>query len=157
MDEKIVIGVALLVALFYSSSSRASTGFVPRGIRNNNPGNLKDFGIKWRGLIGRDELGYCIFDSALNGIRAAYVDIRTGFTRDREDTVREIIEEWSPASDGNPTSNYIAFVARELGVTPDTPLVLENVRVPLLEAIFRFENGQQPYARTLIQQAIAAA
>merc|ERR1711920_200619 len=28
---------------------------MPRGIRNNNPGNIKDFGIPWKGLVGKDD------------------------------------------------------------------------------------------------------
>jgi hypothetical protein len=128
----------------------------PRGIRNNNPGNLIDAGIPWRGLVGRDADGYAVFRTALEGIRAAYIDLRTGFHRDREDTVREIVTEWAPPTE-NPTARYIDHVARALGVGPDTPLVLERDRIPLLEAIFEFENGQQPYPRSLLEQAIAAA
>lgn len=125
----------------------------PRGIRNNNPGNLIDAGIPWRGLVGRDATGKAVFRTAIDGIRAAYIDLRTGFERDREDTVREIIMEWS-ATDQEP---YIDFVSRWLGVHPDQRLDLASSAVPLLEAIFYFENGEQPYPEATILRAIAEA
>jgi hypothetical protein len=125
----------------------------PRGIRNNNPGNLIDAGIPWRGLVGRDATGKAQFATAIDGLRAMYIDLRTGFQRDGEDTVREIITEWS-ATDREP---YIAFVSNWLGVHPDTPLDLATVRVPLMKAITHFENGQQPYPDAMILRAIAEA
>lgn len=130
---------------------------LPRGIRNNNPGNIRDFGIAWRGLVGRDDAKYAIFDTPINGIRAMVIDIRTGFVRDGEDTVREIISEWSPEADNNPTSNYIAFVANALGVSADTPLSFERDIEALVKAIIQFENGMQPYDDFTIREAIRQA
>lgn len=145
-----LIWLGLLLAL------GAAVALRPRGIRNNNPGNLMDVGIKWRGLIGRDSKGYAVFSSALEGIRAMYIDLRTGFRRDGEDTIREILNEYAPPSE-NPTDRYIDFVSQRLGVDPDQVLELSAVRVPLLEALIQFENGQQPYTRALLNDAIAAA
>lgn len=149
MQNKL-IWLGLLLAL------GAAVAVRPRGIRNNNPGNIRDVGIKWRGLVGRDSAGYAVFASAVDGIRAMYIDLRTGFRRDGEDTIREIIAEWAPAHE-NPTSRYIEFISQRLGVGPDEVLELERVRVPLIESIIQFENGQQPYTRALINDAIAAA
>lgn len=147
--EKLLLGVLGVVA--------ATGGFmIPRGIRNNNPGNLMDVGIKWRGLVGRDANGYAIFDRALNGIRAMYIDLRTGFVRDGEDTVREILTEYAPPNE-NPTERYIDFVTGKLNVGPDEIMNLTQVRVPLLKALIEFENGRQPYTDEIINQAIAAA
>lgn len=148
MNPRLLLGLALILAAGSYAVLR-----VPRGIRNNNPGNLVDAGIPWRGLIGSDETGKAVFRTALEGIRAMYIDLRTGFERDREDTVREIITEWS-ATDREP---YIKFISRFLGVGPDEPLELASVRVPLIKGITQFENGQQPYSDELINAAIAAA
>lgn len=148
MDGKAKILGALLVA--------AIGGYLlsrPRGIRNNNPGNLIDAGIPWRGLVGRDSTGKAKFATPLDGLRAMYIDLRTGFQRDREDTVREIIAEWS-LTDQEP---YMVFVADYLHVGLDTPLSLERDRIPLMEAITLFENGEQPYPVALFQRAIAEA
>jgi hypothetical protein len=32
-----------------------SENFIPRGIRNNNPGNIKKNNIEWEGLVPEDE------------------------------------------------------------------------------------------------------
>ena len=126
-----------------------------RGIRNNNPGNIRDFGIKWNGLIGRDEGGYAIFDTAINGIRAMVIDLRTGFRRDGEDSVREIITEYAPPVE-NITSAYIDAVSKALDVGPDE--VFSESRMPeLITAIIYHENGRQPYPDAVIDQAIRAA
>lgn len=128
----------------------------PAGIRNNNPGNLMDVGIEWRGLIGRDSKGRARFARPIDGLRAMYIDLRTGFVRDAEDTVREIITEWAPPP-GNPTAAYIDFVSRALNVSPDQRLELASSRVPLLQAIIQFENGVQPYPVSMLERAIAEA
>lgn len=129
----------------------------PRSVRNNNPGNLRDFGIKWDGLIGRDAHGYAIFATPVKGARAMYIDLRTGFQRDGENTVREIITEWAPPSDNNPTDRYIEFLSRFLGVEPDQVLRLEDARIPLMQGIAQFEAGFQPYTRELYELAILEA
>lgn len=129
---------------------------LPAGVRNNNPGNLMDFGIPWEGLIGRDEKGRARFATPLHGARAMYIDLRTGFQRDGENTVREIITEWAPPP-RNPTERYIAFVSEWLGVGPDEPLELARVAVPLMQAIAHFENGYDPHGAELYVEAIRLA
>jgi hypothetical protein len=116
----------------------------PRGIRNNNPGNIEwipDERRRWRGMIGRDGR-YGIFDTAANGVRAIGGEIRANFRRG-ENTIRQVISEWAPPSENN-TASYIAAVARELRVGADAPL--SETQIPALAAaIIKHENGQQPY------------
>lgn len=137
---------------------------LPLGVRNHNPGNIRTRGTRngirgadpWRGLIAEDSAGYGIFDTPVNGIRALVIDLRTGFTRDGEDTVREIITEWAPPTENN-TAAYIAAVARELGVGPDERLSFARDIGALVRAIIRHENGQQPYSTATIDAAVRAA
>lgn len=149
---------ALAVALVWKGSAVASavTGGMPRGLRNRNPGNLRHFdNIKWRGELAPDSDGYAVFDSYLNGLRAAFIDLHTGFVRDRENTVRKIITEWAPASENN-TAAYIAAVARKLGVTADQELSFADSAVPLMRAIVYHENGQDPLSAGLYEDALRA-
>ena len=46
---------------------------IPRGIRNNNPGNIRWSNDQWKGLIPKDQASdkaFCVFRSPEYGIRA---------------------------------------------------------------------------------------
>lgn len=112
-----------------------------RGIRNNNPGNLRH-GPQWQGLaIHQPDNAFSTFVSMEYGIRALLLNLRGYFLVHELSTVREIINRWAPPSE-NDTRAYVAQVARALGVGPDdrlepTPQTLEA----LARAIARHENG----------------
>lgn len=113
----------------------------PRDLRNNNPGNLRDTGIQWKGLIGHDAGGYARFDTVTNGARAMLIDLRTNI-QNGNDTIAGIISKWAPESDNNPTSAYIDFVASEINRSPTEHLTVNDL-VPLADAMTRFESGGQ--------------
>jgi hypothetical protein len=123
----------------------AARALLPRGIRNNNPGNIRwipNERARWRGMIGQ-EGNYGIFDTPANGIRAIGGELRASI-RKGQTTVREIINEWAPPFENN-TDAYVRAVARALGVQPDQSFNVAS-RIPdLAIAIIRHENGQQPY------------
>ena len=122
---------------------------LPRGIRQNNPGNLRHYpNLSWEGMVGQDDDGFCIFSSMSKGVRAACLHLIAGFKqahrsggRQGEDTVREILHEWAPTNE-NDTEAYINSVCRRTGFAPDTviPLTRGNIRA-LANAIFIHENG----------------
>lgn len=129
-----------------------------RGLRNNNPGNLRDQGIPWQGVTGADADGYLIFDTALNGIRAIARDLWTKFHKDGLRTVAAIIAKYAPPEDRNDTGAYVAAVAKALGVEPLDPLHMDMAQMPqFVRAIINHENGSCPYSSTLIAQAITLA
>jgi len=117
----------------------------PRGIRNNNPGNIEwidDPQKRWRGMIGRDGR-YGIFDTAANGVRAIGGELRASFRKGQK-TVRAIINEWAPPVE-NDTSAYVDAVADDVGVDQDQ--IISTAAIPALAAaIIDHENGEQPYA-----------
>lgn len=125
-----------------------------RGIRNNNPGNIERTRDRWRGMSADQSADerFVVFDSPEWGLRAMARVLRK-YAAGGAVTVRAIINRWAPPTE-NVTSAYVAAVARELNVDPDTPLVLDAVLPELLAAIVRHENGTQPYGTTTIAQAI---
>lgn len=81
-----------------------------RGIRNNNPANIRR-GCNWKGLAKvQTDREFCQFDSMTWGVRALLVTLRTYVVKHHLHTVREIITRWAPSSDGNNTEKYIKFV-----------------------------------------------
>ena len=125
---------------------------LPRGIRNNNPGNIRH-GANWQGLNpkGRDiDSAFCVFTAPIYGIRALAKVLIHGLN-----TVRTIVSRYAPPNE-NQTAAYIQSVAKQLGVYPDTVIDIEErgVLTVFIKAIIRMENGIQPYSDETIQQGI---
>lgn len=94
-----------------------------RGIRNNNPANIRR-GCKWKGLIRQQkDREFCQFVTMTWGVRALLVTLRTYVVKHHLHTVREIITRWAPPSDGNNTEAYIKFVERAINEL-DAPISL---------------------------------
>lgn len=113
---------------------------VPRGIRNNNPGNLKHVvSNNWVGLTGSDNTGFCVFSRMSFGIRAMAIDI-LGDWKEGKKSVDALIREYSPDDRVN---NYIRFVSSRLGVHRHEALDLTHIALVrrLIVAMIKFENG----------------
>lgn len=120
---------------------RPAASSQPRGLRNNNPGNIEDgaFARSLPGYAGSDGR-FARFENADAGAQAAprllasYID--RGFN-----TPAEIINRWAPPSDNNPTAQYASYVAQRAGVGLNDPVTADHI--PLIaQAISEFENGQ---------------
>jgi hypothetical protein len=129
----------------------------PRGIRNNNGGNIR-LGQNWEGLVdeinGVSDSPFCQFIDPQHGIRAIN-HILNAYAGRGVTTVQAIINAWSPPSE-NDTGAYVSAVAGSMGVTPDT-VVTNDLRASLIAAIILHENGQQPYDASVISAGIALA
>lgn len=129
---------------------------IPRGIRNNNPGNIRH-GDKWKGLAPiQGDPDFCTFISPEYGIRAMAVLLLNYQRKQGLQTVRQIISRWAPPTENN-TEAYIRHVAERLGVGPDEPIVIADVLPTLVACIIRHENGQHPYDATTIGRGIDMA
>ena len=94
-----------------------------RGIRNNNPANIRR-GCNWKGLAEKQtDKEFCQFVTMTWGVRALLVILRTYVRKYHLHTVREIITRWAPPSDGNNTEKYIEFVEKAVREI-DTPIIL---------------------------------
>lgn len=131
----------------------------PRGIRNNNPGNIRRSADPWQGLA-KDQGDDAFFQFAEPkwGIRALARVLISYQDRHGLRTVRAIISRWAPPVE-NKTSSYIDHVAHRLGVGADDPLDIHDYRVlrGLVEAITAHENGQQPYTDAQIDAGLVLA
>lgn len=81
-----------------------------RGIRNNNPANIRR-GCTWKGLAEKQtDKEFCQFVTMTWGVRALLVTLRTYVVKHHLHTVREIITRWAPPSDDNNTEKYIEYI-----------------------------------------------
>jgi hypothetical protein len=119
----------------------------PRGIRNNNFGNIEDgpFARGLPGYVGSDgrfaqfatpDAGMNAMDSLLQGYGSKH-----GIN-----TISGIIGRWAPTNDGNDVGAYAAHVAKRVGVDPNQPIDLSDpsVRKIIAPAMAEFENGAAP-------------
>lgn len=130
----------------------------PRGIRNNNPGNIMRTDRPWQGEVLGNDPRYASFETPEAGIRAMARTLTSYGEKYGLNTVQGIIARWAPSSE-NDTGAYIRAVAKRLNTDPQQPLNLKDPATMgnLVRAIIQHENGAQPYSDEQIARGIAAA
>lgn len=105
----------------------------PRGIRNNNPLNIRR-GSNWKGERPHaTDPQFEEFETISFGIRAALILMRnhiTGFkgTRPKANTLTKLIHVWAPPTE-NATNKYIDFVAASARISPTDILDEKNMNL----------------------------
>ena len=129
-------------------SAPAASSTDPRGIRNNNPGNLR----QWGNTPTSD--GFAVFPNAEAGLSAMAANLLKYGERGWN-TISSIVDHWAPAKDGNNTEAYKAALSRATGFGAGDRLNLNDAQT--LESIMRamtvHENGSNPYRADLIDKA----
>lgn len=131
----------------------------PRGIRNNNPGDIRHSKVRWVGEADdQPDPDFVTFTAPEYGVRAICRTLLSYQSDHRCKTLRQLIARWAPPSE-NDTGAYLSAVSRACGVGPDQPVVVRQAAVmtPLVEAIIRHETGEQPYPPALIASALSLA
>jgi hypothetical protein len=119
----------------------------PRGIVNNNPGNV-EWGQGWQGLIPREQATderFAQFKAPAWGIRTLARVLIAYYDTHQIKTVRAAITRWAPPSENN-TEAYVTAVASAAGVAASEPINFHDYEClrPMVEAIIRHENGNGP-------------
>lgn len=113
-----------------------------RGVRNNNPGNIRG---QFFGATGTDG-AFGVYPTMDDGIRAIDAQLGRYYSGQTKgtplQTIREMIEAWAPDNE-NDTAAYIADVSRSTGLAPDQRLdwADRGTRVRMAKAIIDHENG----------------
>lgn len=120
---------------------------LPRGIRNNNPGNLNF--ARQRGATLEDRATgarFARFQTAEEGLAALSIQLQR-YGQRGINTVQAIISQFAPPKENN-TAKYISDVSRSLGVSSGAKLDTNdpNVLNGLMGAIIHIENGRNPYS-----------
>lgn len=115
---------------------------LPRGIRNNNPLNIR-IGNKWKGEVeSPTDKDFEQFASMLYGLRAGFILLRRYIERYHLDTIREIVSRWAPAKE-NDTRAYIEAVSARTGIGQNEKLSFDNRKqmCALVDAMILQECG----------------
>ena len=122
---------------------------LPRGIRNNNPLNIRK-GNNWKGeRQPQSDPSFEEFESLAYGIRAGFVIMRNNMKESLPkyrqcNTIRKLITHWAPPSENN-TAKYIEFVSKKSGLNPDEVIRYREKRrmCAICDAMIRMECGTQ--------------
>ena len=113
----------------------------PRGLRNNNPLNIRHNADVFQGEIKGNDKSFKTFSSMPYGYRAAFVTLGTYLSRG-QNTIEKIIAKWAPSSENN-TQAYIATVAKYSGIVADEALTATSgdKYILIVSAMSFVENG----------------
>lgn len=132
---------------------------VARGVRLNNPGNIRHSADKWQGKSAHQpDKSFIAFDAPKWGIRAM-ARLLINY-QDKYDcgTPREFISRWAPSVE-NDTESYVRAVCQDTGWMPMQRIDVHTYKdaAPLVAAIIEFENGKQPYKQSEIDEGLKLA
>ena len=114
-----------------------------RGLRNNNPLNIRRNDTKWQGLAEmQQDAEFFTFIAPEWGYRAAIRTLQTYRRKYGLYTLREWIERWAPPVE-NDTEAYIRCVCRRTGIPETARPNIENMVVmcSIVAAMSFMENG----------------
>ncbi len=114
-----------------------------RGLRNDNPCNIRRTKDKWQGMrkVQMDK-AFVQFESRLWGYRATFVLLKN-YIRKGTNTIGKIIARWAPSSDGNNTQAYISYVSKSTGINASHVLRFEDRDdlVSIVQSMAQVESG----------------
>lgn len=123
---------------------------IPRGIRNNNPLNIRK-GCRWIGLSPKQtDKSFCQFSSMVYGVRAGFITLRTYICKHKCNTIEKIISRWAPPKE-NDTAAYIRTVARRTRLATDLPIRIADKKemCSLVSAMIEVECGRSVDMKTI--------
>ena len=125
-----------------------------RGIKNNNPMNLRRNSRRWMGM--RQHQGdptFVQFTQRKYGYQAGIVQI-CQYIGKGKDTIGKICAKWAPSADANNTQSYIDYVSRSSGIAANHVLEAED-RYSLVEIVMSIVHIECGIIedRRLIEQA----
>lgn len=118
------------------------TKITPRGIRNNNPLNIR-IGNNWQGEVEiPTDNEFEQFKKIEYGIRAGFIILRRYINHYKRNTVPEIIKAWAPSNENN-TVAYTKSVLQSTGLHYTDIINFNDVNTmcSLVSAMIKVECG----------------
>ena len=115
-----------------------------RGLRNNNPGNIRINGdlFQGEGRPSKDK-SFKQFTTMAYGYRAMFKILSNYFKNYKLDTIRKMITRWAPPEDNNHTEAYIKAVSDYAGIPADDPINVNDREqmIRIVAGMSKVENG----------------
>lgn len=116
---------------------------LPRGLRNNNPGNIRINNDLYQGEVrpSRDN-EFKQFKTMAYGYRAIYRTLLTYYRIYRLETIRQMISRWAPPEE-NKTDAYIKAVSDYAGIPADDLISFDREQmIRIVAGMSKVENGR---------------
>jgi uncharacterized protein (TIGR02594 family) len=127
---------------------------LPRGVRNNNPGNLEigQFTQSLPGYTQGADSRFASFQTPEQGLGALSTLLTTKYNGQ---SLNQIISHYAPSSE-NDTQSYIDNLSKSTGLDPNKPVDMSNpdTRQKVMQGIVKIENGNDPYTAKQYNAAI---
>lgn len=123
---------------------------IPRGMRNNNPLNIR-IGNVWLGEVATPtDTQFEQFVHIKYGLRAAFVLLRRYINHYKRNTIPLIISSWAPNTENN-TQAYIEAVVKISGISSDATIAFNDKvsMCKLVAAMAKVECGVCLSLRTI--------
>ena len=120
-----------------------ATTKIPRGIRNNNPLNIR-IGNKWQGEVKNPtDKAFEQFISMEYGLRAGFIILRRYIRNYGRNTIARIVAAWAPSNENN-TRAYVLAVSKRTRLNYDLPVRFHDKEVmcSIVSAMIEVECGQ---------------
>jgi hypothetical protein len=161
----LIVGAVVLAVMFKNRNTSGDIveiikdTFTPRAVRNNNPLNIRISASAWQGKINPStDSEFEQFSNVQYGFRAGAKTLRTYRSKYGINTVRGIISRWAPSTENN-TSNYVSFISKQLGISPDLIIDVTNSEMcaQLIYAMSKMEAGSGWFTLDEARQGVALA
>lgn len=118
---------------------------LPRGLRNNNPGNIRINGDLFQGEIRPSKDGsFKQFETMAYGYRAVFKILSNYSKNYKLDTIRKMIGRWAPENE-NDTGAYVEAVSGYAGIPADDPVDINDREqmIRIVAGMSKVENGRE--------------
>ena len=146
-----VVGVAAAGRKVYSAIT------LPRGMRNNNPGNIKLTNTAWRGKVPRHKNTDGVFEQFTDPVYGTRAMIKTliSYIKGDHNTIEKIIHRYAPSSENN-TLAYISAISKATGIARYKKLdPTKETLKKLVQSMAHHENGRAAVSTNMFNQAYA--
>lgn len=117
---------------------------LPRGLRNNNPGNIRRNSDVFQGEVNpsRDK-EFKQFKNMAYGYRAMFKILSNYYNEYQLNTIREMISRWAPENENN-TAAYVSLVSIYAGIAPDALISFDREQmIRIVAGMSKVENGRE--------------
>lgn len=116
---------------------------LPRGLRNNNPGNIRRNSDVFQGEVNpsRDQQ-FKQFKTMAYGYRAVFKILSNYYRKYSLTTIRKMIGRWAPENENN-TSAYVSLVSSYAGIGSDDLISFDREQmIRIVAGMSKVENGR---------------
>lgn len=157
----LIVAFVAITLLFSKKGSQIKSFLgradLPRGIRNNNPGNLVRTNIPWQGKVphvNSTDNHFEQFEEFRWGVRAMIKDLQNDIGKGLT-TISALIYEYAPPFENN-TEGYISTLSNLSGIGPNEIITGNKATMKkLVPAISRIENGVDMLSTSDVEDAWA--